>query len=84
MDDISTLKSKTIVDLRIIAKELGIQNPTTLKKDTLLEKILEKKLNNKQSEEIIPEKKKRGRPAKGKETVEAKEIENIDALPVKS
>lgn len=39
MDDISKLKTKTIVELRVLAKEMGVLNPTTLKKDALLEKI---------------------------------------------
>lgn len=39
MVDISILQSKTIAELRVIAKELGIKNLSTFKKDALLEKI---------------------------------------------
>ena len=84
MADISILKSKTIVELRIIAKELGIQNPTTLKKDVLLEKISESKSSNKltQSEEIAPETKRRGRPSKKEIDVKAIHTEKVVPLTV--
>lgn len=68
MDDISKLKTKTIVELRTIAKELGVHNPTTLKKEALLEKIIEQTPPPPapKAEEDSHVLKKRGRPAKQK------------------
>lgn len=72
MDDISKLKTKTIVELRVIAKELGVHNSTTLKKETLLEKIIETTSSPSSSASVIEEvqvvpRKKRGRPAKNRD-----------------
>lgn len=72
MDDISKLKTKTIVELRVIAKELGVQNPTTLKKEALLEKIIQNSpapapVQATATSEGEVEHRKRGRPAKKKE-----------------
>lgn len=66
MDDISILKSKTIVELRVIAKELGIKNSTTLKKEELLEKLSQKEIKQMPVDVPVNDniKKKRGRPAK--------------------
>lgn len=77
MDDISKLKTKTIVELRVIGKDLGVDNPTTLKKDVLLEKIIQKSNlasapQTAQSEELH---KKRGRSAKPKEVPQVTAID---------
>lgn len=70
MDDISKLKTKTIVELRVIAKELGVLNPTTLKKETLLNEIISKAVPissvlTADDGAVVPHK-KRGRPAKNR------------------
>ena len=39
MYNIEDLDSKNIFELRLLAKEFGIQSPTKLKKDELIEKI---------------------------------------------
>ena len=40
MYNIEDLDSKNIFELRLLAKEFGIQSPTKLKKDELIEKVI--------------------------------------------
>ncbi len=49
--DINQLKSMTIIQLRVLAKEKGVHSPTTLNKAQLVEKLAEK-LNAEQPAEI--------------------------------
>lgn len=49
--DINQLKSMTIIQLRVLAKEKGVHSPTTLNKAQLVEKLAEK-LNTEQPAEI--------------------------------
>lgn len=49
--DINQLKSMTIIQLRVLAKEKGVHSPTTLNKAQLVEKLAEK-LNAEQPSEI--------------------------------
>ena len=52
-----TLKNKSIYELRIIARELGVKSPTKLKKQQLINAILERNANL-----VEPHITKRGRP----------------------
>ena len=42
--DKQTLNNKSIYELRIIGRELGVKKPTTLKKQTLIKAILDMQL----------------------------------------
>ena len=44
--DKQTLNNKSIYELRIIGRELGVKKPTTLKKQALINAILDMQLGN--------------------------------------
>ena len=52
-----TLNKKSIYELRMIGRDLGVKSPTALKKQQLIDSILERNLNL-----IEPHSSKRGRP----------------------
>lgn len=73
MHDILELNSKLLLDLRQIAKDMGVRRVESFKKQDLIYKILDeqaiqasgpKKQSSRQEETARPENKRRGRPAK--------------------
>lgn len=90
MHEISVLDKKTIVELRTIAKQLGVEKPTVLNKADLIAKIVEAtpKKEEKQEPEIVVKKNrgritvKRERAAPRPETAVPPVVPEVVATPV--
>ncbi|MFI3285385.1 MAG: transcription termination factor Rho [Rikenellaceae bacterium] len=76
MQDIETLEGKSLAELKIIGKSLGIKN-TNIRKNDLKEEILKLAGNtpkNSEEKSVVKPTKKRGRPQKKKTTTVAPEL----------